>query len=91
MLVRDQADVPKALVPAEGAPHEPPAKGSDTDMLDYVNLMVVDACDCVSDVGSFSFGRLAAWRPVILFIRLQRMHGVTVQRMHGVTVSAAMV
>ena len=36
------SDVPKALVPAEGAPHDPPPKG---DWLDFVNLMVIDACN----------------------------------------------
>ena len=59
------ADVPKALVPAEGAPHEPPAKGSDTDMLDYVNLMVVDACDSASC--NFMFWQ--AWEDVGLNMR----------------------
>ena len=40
------ADVPKALVPPEGAPNDPPPEG---DWLDFVNLMVIDACseaDC---------------------------------------------
>ena len=39
-------DVPKALVPPEGAPNDPPPEG---DWLDFVNLMVIDACseaDC---------------------------------------------
>jgi len=36
------AGVPEALVPAEGAPHDPPPEG---DWLDFVNLMVIDACN----------------------------------------------
>jgi hypothetical protein len=36
------ADIPAALVPNEGAPNDPPPPG---DWLDFVNLMVVDACN----------------------------------------------
>jgi hypothetical protein len=37
------ADVPAALVPSEGGPNDPPPAGGD--WLDFVNLMVVDACN----------------------------------------------